>query len=71
VVKVKNFPSRTIADLASDILKKEGIRSWVSSLDVAILGVPGNPVPQGADLYVDEEDAERARELVYALFGDA
>jgi len=51
-------------------LRKEGILCWIISPDLAMLGgMPGGRVPQGADLYVDDEDAEQARELVSALFG--
>jgi len=70
LVKIKNFPSRTFAEMASETLKGEGISSWIQSPDIGILAVRGGPVPQGADLYVDEEHAVRARELVSALFGD-
>ena len=70
LVRVKNFPSRAFAELASETLRKEGILCWIISPDIAMLGgMPGGRVPQGADLYVDDEDAEQARELVSALFG--
>ena len=55
LVRVKNFPSRAFAELASETLRKEGILCWIISPDIAMLGgMPGGRVPQGADLYVDE-----------------
>jgi hypothetical protein len=68
LVKVKYFPSRMIAEMASETLEHEGIPSGV-------VEAPGWPLPQGADslgadLYVDAEDAARAQEIMSALFGD-
>jgi hypothetical protein len=72
MVNVKNFPSRMYAELARETLKKEGIPSMIQCPDIGIFGglATGHPLPQGADLYVDEEHARRARELLSALFGD-
>ena len=56
--------------MASETLEAEGIRSWIRSPDIAIVGVIGHPVPQGADLYIDEDDVAKARDIVSALFGD-
>ena len=70
LVNIKNFPSRPFAEMARATLEEEGIRSWIRSPDIGILGMTGHPVPQGADLYVDAEDADRARDIVSALFGD-
>src|SRR6266851_1763327 len=58
---VKSFPRR-FAEMASEALEKEGIPS-------VIFGARGYSVPQGADLHVKDEHAERAREIVSALFG--
>ena len=67
---VKNFPRRMFAEMAGEALEKEGIPSWIQSPDIGILGVRGGAVPQGADLHVKDEHAERARELLSALFRD-
>ena len=60
---VKNFPHRMFAEMASKALEKEGIPS-------VIFGACGYSDPQGADLHVKDEHAERARQIVSALFGD-
>ncbi|MDI6709856.1 MAG: DUF2007 domain-containing protein [Thermoanaerobacterales bacterium] len=68
LVKVKNFPSRMFAEQAEQILKGEGIPAVIVSPDTGITGTTGSRVVQGADLYVPEQFAERAKELVTALF---
>jgi hypothetical protein len=70
LVKIKNFPSRMFAQMASETLEQEGIPCWIRSPDIGILGTTRDAVPQGADLYVEEEHAADAREIVAALFGD-
>jgi hypothetical protein len=66
--KVKNFPNRMFAEQAQQILEREGIPSVILSPDVGITGTSGAVIPQGVDLYVPEELAEKARQLVWALF---
>ncbi|MEW6573809.1 MAG: DUF2007 domain-containing protein [Bacillota bacterium] len=68
LVKLKNFPSRIFAEQAQQILEREGIPSVIFSADVGITGTPGAVIPQGVDLYVPEEHAEQAYNLVFALF---
>lgn len=68
LVKVKNFPSRMFAEQARQILQDEGIPAVILSPDVGITGTTGSRVVQGADLYVPEQFASKARELVTALF---
>ena len=68
LVRIKNFPSRAFAELAHEMLANDGIPSWVQCADVD--GGTGWPVPESADLYVDEQHAADASELVSALFGD-
>ena len=70
LVRIKNFPSRMFAEMASVTLEQEGIASWIRSPDIGILGTTRDPVPQGADLYVEEEHAMQAGEIISALFGD-
>ncbi len=60
--KVKHFPNRMIAEMASETLEHEGIPSGV---------VEASTWPVlGADLYVNMDDAARAREIISAMFGD-
>jgi hypothetical protein len=69
MVKVKNFPDRIFAEQAQQILEKEGIPSILQSPDIGILGAGGSSsLPQGVDLFVSEEFAEKAREILTALF---
>ncbi|MFZ5898186.1 MAG: hypothetical protein ACOYU7_03225 [Bacillota bacterium] len=68
LVKVKNFPSRMFAEQAREMLEREGIPAVIKSPDAGILGTTGSWVVQGADLYVPEEFAERAYELVTVIF---
>ncbi|HTR98765.1 MAG TPA: DUF2007 domain-containing protein [Bacteroidota bacterium] len=69
IVKVKNFPDRMYAERARQTLDVEGIPSIIQSLDAGILGAGGAVgLPQGADLYVPGEYADRARELLNDVF---
>ena len=64
LAKVKNFPNRMVAEMASEILEHEGIPSGV-------VEAAGWLVPHGGvNLYVDVDDAARAREIISARFGD-
>ena len=69
LVKVKNFPDRLYAERARQSLDQEGIPALIQSIDVGILGAGGVVgFPQGVDLLVPGEYAERARELLSDLF---
>lgn len=68
LVKLKNFPSRIFAEQALQILEREGIPLVIFSPDVGITGSSGAIISQGVDLYVPEEFAERAYDLVFAFF---
>ena len=69
MVKVKNFPNRIFAEQAQQSLESEGIPSMLQSPDIGILGAGGSSsLPQGVDLYVDEEHAEKAQQILTALF---
>jgi hypothetical protein len=69
MVKVKNFPDRIFAEQAQQTLEREGIPSILQSPDIGILGAGGSStLPQGVDLFVSEEFAEKAREILTALF---
>lgn len=68
LVKLKNFPSRTFAEQAKQILEKEGILSVINSPDVGIMGCISGDIFQGVDLYVPKEFAEKAKEIIYTMF---
>ncbi len=69
LVKIKNFPNRTYAERAKQTLDHEGIICIIQSADSGILGAGGSAgLPQGADIYVAEEDAPQAREVLESLF---
>ena len=69
LVKVKNFPDRMFAERAQQTLEREGIHSIIQSPDAGFIGAGGVwSGPQGADLYVDDVDVKRARELLESLF---
>ncbi|MEW6510305.1 MAG: DUF2007 domain-containing protein [Bacteroidota bacterium] len=69
IVKIKNFPDRLYAERARQSLDAEGIPSMIQSIDAGFLGAGGAMgLPQGADLYVPAEHAERAREILNELF---
>ena len=68
LIKIKYFPNRMFAEQAQQILEREGIPSVISSPDVGITGTSGATIPQGVDLYVPDQFAEKAYEMVSALF---
>ncbi|HEX9006118.1 MAG TPA: DUF2007 domain-containing protein [Bacteroidota bacterium] len=66
---VKNFPDRLYAERAQQTLEEEGIPSVIQSPDAGILGAGATAgLPQGADLYVEEEFYVQAREILNELF---
>jgi hypothetical protein len=69
LVKIKNFPDRMFAERAQQTLEVEHIPSIIQSPDAGIMGAGGVwGMPHGADLYVEDEYADRARELLESLF---
>jgi hypothetical protein len=69
MIKVKNFPDRIFAEQAQQTLEREGIPSILQSPDIGFLGAGGSSsLPQGVDLLVSEEFAEKAHEILTALF---
>jgi hypothetical protein len=68
LIFIKNFPNRAFAEQASEILKKESISCVLTSPDVGILGTSTSSLSIGVDLYVDEQDEQRTRLLLEALF---
>jgi hypothetical protein len=69
LVQVKNFPDRMYAERAQQTLEQEGIHSIIQSMDTGVLGAGGvGGLIQGVDLWVDEEDAERVKEILTDVF---
>ena len=69
LVLIKNFPNRLFAEMAQQTLEREGIPSIIKALDYGITGSGTGGsfdifAGQGVDLYVEEEFAERAEEIV-------
>jgi hypothetical protein len=69
LLKIKNFPNRMFAEQARQTLEHEGIVAVIQSPDVGVLGAGAAAgLPQGADVYVHEEDAQRAADILSALY---
>ena len=63
LVVVKNFPARSFAEAGQAFLKEQGINSIVQSSDMV-----GSGTSQGCDLYVEQQELDRGRELLESLF---
>jgi hypothetical protein len=63
IVRVKNFPSRVVAEAGRAFLRTNNIESILQGSDFA-----GTGMPQGFDLYVQEKDAGTARTLLERLY---
>lgn len=69
LILIKNFPNRMYAEMAQQTLETEGIPSVIKAPDYGITGSGtsggfGIFTGQGVDLYVEEEFAQRAEEIV-------
>lgn len=58
------------AEMVNDILSKNGIRSMIKSGGADAFSPLLSVSMQGAEVFVDERDSDRARELYEAFFGD-
>jgi len=65
---VKNFPNRLLAEQARESLELEDIPSLVQASDTGIVGLGSISLPEGVDLYVPEEFAVRASEILQSIF---
>ena len=68
IILIKNFPNRIFAEQAKEILERNEISAVLKSADVGILGTASSSLNIGVNLYVEEEEAERAAELIDALY---
>jgi len=69
LILIKNFPNRLTAEMAQQLLDAEEIPSIIKAPDYGFAGAAAGGgldifSGNGADLYVDEEFAERAEEIV-------
>lgn len=68
IVLIKNFPNRSFAEQAKEVLAQHNIACVLKSMDVGILGTASSAIPQGVNLYVDPENEENAVHLIDALY---
>jgi hypothetical protein len=66
--KVKNFPARSLAEQAKDILEKEGIPAMIKGEDIGMFGPGIASTALGVNLLVPEEYYEKAFELIDSLY---
>ncbi len=68
VVLIKNFPNRLFAEQAKEVLDNNQIYCVLKSVDVGILGTSTSSLNQGVNLYVEEHNAQKALDLLNALY---
>lgn len=69
-VELYKLGSPAEAEMVNDIFGQNGIRSVIKSGGADALSPLLSATSEGAVVFVDERDAERARELYAAFFGD-
>ena len=69
-VELSKLGSPAEAEMVHDIFSKNGIRSVIKSGGADTLSPLLSATSEGAVIFVDERDADRARELYNAFFGD-
>lgn len=72
-ILIKNFPNRLFAEMAQQTLEAEGIPSIVKAPDYGLAGAAAGGgfdifSGNGVDLYVEEEFAKKAEEIIRALY---
>jgi hypothetical protein len=71
-VELQKLGSPAEAEMVNDILSKNGIRSVIKSGGADMLSPLLSSTFEGASIFVDERDYDRAREMYNAFFeGDA
>lgn len=68
-VELYKLGSPAEAEMVNDIFSKNGIRSVIKSGGADMLSPLLSATSEGATVFVDERDADRARELYDAFFG--
>ncbi len=69
-IPLHHLGSPAEAEMVNDILTKNGIRSVIKSGGADALSPLLSATREGAVIFVDERDADRAKELYEAFFGD-
>ena len=69
-VELHKLGSPAEAEMVHDIFGKNGIRSVIKSGGADMLSPLLSATSEGATVFVDERDADRARELYDAFFGE-
>jgi hypothetical protein len=69
-VELSKLGSPAEAEMVHDIFSKNGIRSVIKSGGADALSPLLSATSEGAVIFVDERDADRARELYTAFFGN-
>lgn len=67
-VLIKNFPNRSFAEQAKEILAQNNIVCLLQSIDPGVFGSGSVSTLRGVDLYVDDKDKDQALELINALY---
>jgi Putative prokaryotic signal transducing protein len=61
-IPIASFPTRTEAEVVVGLLESEGIEAWISADDAG--GAYPFSLSGGAQVLVDESDAQAAREVL-------
>ena len=69
-VELHKLGSPAEAEMVHDIFSKNGIRSVIKSGGADMFSPLLSATSEGATVFVDERDADRARELYDAFFGE-
>jgi putative signal transducing protein len=69
-IPLHHLGSPAEAEMVNDILTKNGIRSVIKSGGADALSPLLSATREGAIIFVDERDFDRAKELYQAFFGD-
>jgi hypothetical protein len=68
LILIKNFPNRSFAEQAKEVLSANGIGCLLQSIDPGIFGSGSVSTLRGVDLYVNKDDHEKALGLIDALY---
>ncbi|HEY0726488.1 MAG TPA: DUF2007 domain-containing protein, partial [Pyrinomonadaceae bacterium] len=69
-VSLYKLGSPAEAEMVNDIFQKNGIRSVIKSGGADAFSPLLSATAEGAEIFVDERDADRAAEMYNAFFGD-
>lgn len=69
-VSLYKLGSTAEAEMVNDIFQKNGIRSMIKAGGLDAFSPLLSATAQGAEIFVDERDVDRAAEMYEAFFGD-